>query len=219
MKILQQPAAAVIAAMVREVVPLSKRPVDVVYFGFYLINLFLITYCVDVEQSKHSCSSAIFSSSSRRTLSSSICLLRNTPLRLAVTHPTDPDTLLGPNGEESYPWWPPAPAVDVIRWYGRNFDPVLIARPAFWRMTIWIDSLFFGPFYIAAMYCLWHGHEWIREVSLLWSGSLIAIVCIILHEEFLGVHAATSKGSEIMVLLLNLPWLLFPAFNAGRMIA
>jgi len=38
--------------MAREVIPLSKRPFDVMYFVFYLINLFLITYCVDVEQSK-----------------------------------------------------------------------------------------------------------------------------------------------------------------------
>jgi len=143
----------------------------------------------------------------------------NSVVAIAVTHPSNPDNFKTSDGLESYPWWPPAPAVDVIRWYGRNFDPLLIARPPFWRMTIWIDSLFFGPFYIAAMYCLWHGHEWIREVSLLWSGALIAIVCIILHEEFLGEHAATTTGSDTMVLLLNLPWLIFPAVNAGRMIA
>ena len=49
-----------------------------------------------------------------------------------------------------YPLWPPAPLVDLVHWYGRTFDPLLMARPPFWRMTIWIDVLFFGPFYVAA---------------------------------------------------------------------
>ena len=46
------------------------------------------------------------------------------------------------SGDWEYPLWPPAFFVDIIHWYGRNFDPVLIARPVWWRMTIWIDSLF-----------------------------------------------------------------------------
>ena len=45
----------------------------------------------------------------------------------------------------TYPVWPPQWLVDLVHWYGKNFDPVLMARPAWWRATIWIDSLFFGP--------------------------------------------------------------------------
>jgi EXPERA (EXPanded EBP superfamily) len=52
----------------------------------------------------------------------------------------------------TYPLWPPPIAVDVIHWWGRTFDPVLLARPAWWKVTIWIDALFFGPFYIVAIY-------------------------------------------------------------------
>lgn len=51
-----------------------------------------------------------------------------------------------------YPVWPPRWLVDLVHWYGKNFDPVLMARPAWWRATIWIDSLFFGPFYLVAIY-------------------------------------------------------------------
>ncbi len=52
----------------------------------------------------------------------------------------------------TYPIWPPPAAVDIIHWWGRTFDPVLLARPAWWKVTIWIDALFFGPFYIVAIY-------------------------------------------------------------------
>src|SRR5512138_539557 len=45
-----------------------------------------------------------------------------------------------------YPIWPPRVVVDLVHWYGRSFDPLLMARPPFWRMTIWIDILVFGPF-------------------------------------------------------------------------
>ena len=51
-----------------------------------------------------------------------------------------------------YPIWPPPIAVDAIHCWGRTFDPVLLARPAWWKVTIWIDALFFGPFYIVAIY-------------------------------------------------------------------
>src|SRR5918911_507178 len=59
----------------------------------------------------------------------------------------------------TYPRWPPPPAVDLIHWWGRTFDPLLLARPAWWKVTIWIDSLFFGPFYLLAIYAYVKGQE------------------------------------------------------------
>ena len=40
-----------------------------------------------------------------------------------------------------YPVWPPKPFVDLIHWYGSNFDPPLMARPAWWRATIGFSTL------------------------------------------------------------------------------
>lgn len=54
-----------------------------------------------------------------------------------------------------YPLWLPAPLVDLVHWYGRNFDPVLMAGPMWWKMTIRIDVLFFGPFYTVALNLPW----------------------------------------------------------------
>ena len=112
-----------------------------------------------------------------------------------------------------YPVWPPAPLVDLVHWWGANHDPLQHARPPWWRATIWIDVLLFGPFYAAALYAWWKGREWIRNPSLIWCGLMFANVTIILFEELLGPHATPSRG---LVLLANAPWLLMPVATAAR---
>ena len=62
-------------------------------------------------------------------------------------------------GRFSYPLWPPRPLIDLVHWWGRTYDPLLLARPAFFRMTIWIDVLLFGPFYAAAVYAFVRGRQ------------------------------------------------------------
>ncbi|HEY8451223.1 MAG: emopamil-binding family protein [Micromonosporaceae bacterium] len=116
--------------------------------------------------------------------------------------------------EFEYPLWPPPPLVDLVHWYGSNHDPLLMARPPFWRMTIWIDALFFGPFYLFAMYAFVRGRDWIRVPALVWSGTMSANVLIILMEERFGQWAAPDFG---LVLALNAPWLLFPLAVIWRM--
>lgn len=111
----------------------------------------------------------------------------------------------------SYPVWPPAPLVDLVHWYGHKFDPLLLARPPFWQMTIWIDLVYFGPFYLAAIYAFVRSRAWIRVPALVWSGLMAANVLIILMEERYGVRATPHFG---VVFASNLPWLLM----AGAMI-
>lgn len=113
-----------------------------------------------------------------------------------------------------YPPWPPAPLVDLVHWYGRGFDPLLMARPPFWRMTIWIDVLFFGPFYLCALYAFTRARDWIRVPALLWSGTMTANVLIILMEERYGRFATDHFA---LVLALNAPWLLMPLAMVWRM--
>ncbi len=52
----------------------------------------------------------------------------------------------------TYPIWPPGPVIDAVHWWGYNFDPLLIARPVFFKVTIWLDNLLYGPFYLIAIY-------------------------------------------------------------------
>lgn len=163
------------AAQSRRPVPLSRRKLDWILLAFFAVNLFFITYFVDIEQ-------------------------------LMIANPA----------HFQYPLWPPKPFVDVVHSYGHKYDPLLLARPAFWRMTIWIDVLWNGPFYAFAIYAIGRGRDWIRVPALVWCGSMSAVVLIILAEEFNGVH---SSPHFAIVLALNLPWLLLPLATGIRMAA
>jgi hypothetical protein len=91
---------------------------------------------------------------------------------------------------------------------------LLMARPAFFRMTIWIDVIAFGPFYVFAIYAFIRGRDWIRVPALVWSGVMMTNVAIILFEEKNGIYATSHFG---MVLGANLPWFLLPIAVIIRM--
>jgi EXPERA (EXPanded EBP superfamily) len=134
---------------------------------------------------------------------------------LFITYVVDLEQLVIANPYHfSYPFWPPTPAVDAIHWWGRTFDPDLIAREAWWKMTIWIDNLLFGPFYVVAIYAYVKGKEWIRIPSIIYSSMLLTNVLIILGEEYAGTHATPHFP---VVFLANLPWLVFPLYIIYRM--
>jgi hypothetical protein len=114
----------------------------------------------------------------------------------------------------TYPLWPLPFMIDLVHWWGRNFDPLQWARPVWWKMTIWIDVILFGPFYAAGLFAFIKGKEWIRIPCFIWSGIMFANVTIIMGEEFFGPHAS---GSPLIVALANAPWFLFPFFIVWRM--
>jgi len=153
--------------------PLSKRPWDIAIIVFFCVNLFFITYIVDLEQ-----------------------------------------LVIADAEHFRYPLWPPAPMIDLVHWYGHHFDPVLIARPAWWRATIWIDALFFGPFYVVAIYAYARGKDWIRLISIVWASVMLTNVSIILFEEVCGEHASPQLPR---VFLSNAAWVIFPLIVLWRM--
>jgi hypothetical protein len=157
----------------RRPIPLRRRRLDIALVAFFVLNLVLITYLVDIEQ-------------------------------LVIDDPRDFD----------YPPWPPRAVVDLVHWWGFNFDPALIAREPWWRATIWIDQVFFGPFYVFAIYAYIKGREWIRIPSIIWGSVLITNVTIILFEEIAGEHASDALG---IVLFANASWVIFPLLTIGRM--
>ena len=152
--------------MHNKTIPFSQRRLDWIFVSFFLINLFFITYIVDIEQ-------------------------------LIIPDPS----------QFHQPLWPPASMVKLIHAYGSSFDPLLMARPQWWKMTIWLDVLFYGPFYALAIYAFVKGRDWVRIPAIFYSGMMFAGVFIILGEEFAGPHAAPNFP---FVLALNLLWLLTP---------
>ena len=113
-----------------------------------------------------------------------------------------------------YPIWPLPFFIDMVHWYGKTFDPLLIARPVWWKATIWLDSLFFGPYYLIATYAFIKGKEWIRVPSLVIMSVLFTNVFIILSEEIWGHTPAKNLP---LVILANAPWFLFPVFLIWKM--
>jgi hypothetical protein len=125
-----------------------------------------------------------------------------------VTYIVDLEALvIADPSDFEYPIWPPKPLVDLIHWYGETYDPLLLARPPFWQMTMWIDVIFFGPFYAFAIYAFIRGRDWIRIPALVWSGMMLSNVLIILMDEVYGVTPARNLA---FVLAVNAPWLLMP---------
>ncbi len=114
----------------------------------------------------------------------------------------------------SYPSWPPRAVVNLVHWYGNHWDPVLMHRPAFYRATIWVDVIAFGPFYAFAIYAFIRRRGWIRVPALVWSGVMMANVTMILFEERYGEFATAHFG---MVLAANACWFLFPVLMIARM--
>jgi hypothetical protein len=154
-------------------IPFRQRRLDWLFVGFFIINLFFITYVVDLEQ-------------------------------LVIDNPF----------QYQQPAWPPPVMLKVIHSYGTTFDPLLMARPVWWKQTIWLDVVFYGPFYAFAIYAFLRGREWIRIPALFYSGMMFADVFIILGEEIAGPHATPHLG---IIMALNLPWLLIPLILTARL--
>src|SRR5512143_73269 len=94
---------------------------------------------------------------------------------LFITYIVDIEQLIIPDPSHfQQPPWPPAAMINMVHWYGNAFDPLLMARPVWWKMTIWLDVLFYGPFYVFAVYAFVKGRDWIRIPAIFYSGMLFA---------------------------------------------
>jgi hypothetical protein len=113
----------------------------------------------------------------------------------------------------TYPLWPPRPFVDLVHYWGNHFDPLLMARPPWWRATIWLDALLFGPFYALAIWAICKGKDWIRVPAIFWAGVMFANVSIIMFEELVGPYRSPAP---LVVTMANLPWWTLPFLVAWR---
>jgi len=134
---------------------------------------------------------------------------------LVITYMVDLEQLvIADPSRFTYPPWPPRFMVDLVHWWGRNFDPVLLARPVWWKVTIWIDALFFGPFYVVALYAYTRGRDWIRIPGIVYASVMLTVVSVILGEEIFGEHASPHLPA---VLAANAPWVGFPLWILVRL--
>ena len=111
------------------------------------------------------------------------------------------------------PLWPPSFMIQLAHWWERQFDPLLWARPVWYKATIWIDLLLFGPFYAAAVWAFTRGREWIRVPAIIWASVMMTNVTIILSEEIWGPAASPKLWA---VLSANASWFIFPILVIAR---
>ncbi len=111
------------------------------------------------------------------------------------------------------PIWPPERLLALVHWWEKTFDPLLLARPAWYRATIWLDVLVFGPYYALAIYAFARGRDWIRIPTVVWAAMLSTNVFIILFDELLGTHATPAPA---VVVAANAPWLIVPWIAVRR---
>jgi hypothetical protein len=134
---------------------------------------------------------------------------------LFITYMVDLEQLVIPDPAHfTYPAWPPRFMVDLVHWWGRTYDPLVLARPVWWKMTIWIDALAFGPFYAVAIYAFFRGRAWIRLPAIMWASCMLTEVTVIMGEETFGPHRSPQLG---VVWLANAGWILFPLLVLLRM--
>jgi hypothetical protein len=107
----------------------------------------------------------------------------------------------------TYPLWPPGPVVDAVHWWGSSFDPLVMARPTWWKMTIWIDVLLFGPFYAVAVYVFLTRRGWPRVIPICWAAAMLTVVTVIMGEEVAGPHRTPHLA---VVALANAAWVAVP---------
>lgn len=134
---------------------------------------------------------------------------------LFITYFFDLEQIVIPNVHHfTYPAWPPPFLVNLSHWWGRTFDPLLMARPVWWRATIWMDCVLFGPFYLVAVYAFVKGKNWIRLPAVIYSTIMVTNVSIILSEEAWGPHASPAL---LAVIGANASWVIFPVLIVIRM--
>jgi hypothetical protein len=134
---------------------------------------------------------------------------------LCVSYLIDTEQLVIANPAHfSYPLWPPRPVIDAVHWWGSHFDPLLMARPVFFKVTIWLDNLLYGPFYLIATYAYIKGREWIRLPSIIYAVAMIEGVLIILSEEAFGVYRSPHLA---IVIAANASWIIVPLIILVRM--
>ncbi len=114
------------------------------------------------------------------------------------------------------PAWPPRFCIDIIHWWEKTFDPLMWARPAWYRAIVWMDELAFGPFYAVALYAFWRGRDWIRIPGIIWGAMMFTHVFILLFEELKGVHASPHP---VVVILANAAWLVAPLVVGWRVLS
>lgn len=92
------------------------------------------------------------------------------------------------------PWWPPAPCVRAIHWWGHTADRLVLARPVWFQAGIWLEIVVQAPFYALAIFAFVQRRSWIRIPAIIYSTVLLTIMPMVMAEQYFGEHRTDQPG-------------------------
>lgn len=139
-------------------------------------------------------------------------------IALVVVYTMDCEQVTIANYEEykltkQLPFWPPKFVVEASHWWGENFDPLLLERPYWFKAAVWIDVIYFGPYYLCAIYAFIVGREWIRAPSIIFASIICTNLSVIFYEHVFG-HAI--QPNMPVLVLVYIAWLAVPLLVLWR---
>eukprot|EP01105_Mastigella_eilhardi_P016868 TRINITY_DN3863_c0_g1_i1.p1 TRINITY_DN3863_c0_g1~~TRINITY_DN3863_c0_g1_i1.p1 ORF type:complete len:246 (+),score=70.22 TRINITY_DN3863_c0_g1_i1:34-738(+) len=109
---------------------------------------------------------------------------------------------------EQYPVWPPRVLVDALhKSWVRPYDPMLAARPVWYKTLMCWEVLFFGPYYIAVLIATLTKGNWIRMPTVIYSSVMLTKMSILISEEIFGEHKSPRPD---LIAAVHLPYVLLP---------
>mmetsp|Transcript_11388 Transcript_11388/g.18534 ORF Transcript_11388/g.18534 Transcript_11388/m.18534 type:complete len:168 (+) Transcript_11388:161-664(+) len=96
-----------------------------------------------------------------------------------------------------------------------QWDPLFTAPPDWLKVMCYIEVFIFGPLYALSAYGLQYRCKWLPYVTLPFSGALFYSTVVYFVMEFAYPEPGTNL---MMVLIVNIPWSIFPVLLAYRVI-
>lgn len=106
------------------------------------------------------------------------------------------------------PLWPPEVCARAVQWWGRQADALVLARPVWFQVAIWLEIFVQVPFYLLGIFAFVRRLDWIRIPAIVYSTVLFTIMPIVLGEQYYGEHA-TKK--PLLVTAVYAAYVIMPA--------
>ena len=95
------------------------------------------------------------------------------------------------------------------------WDPLFVRPPSWLQVMCVIEVVVFGPLYAITAYGLQKKAKWLPAVALPFCGALFYSTIVYFAMEFIFMEPGTNV---VMVLLVNIPWSIFPVLLSWRVI-
>lgn len=106
--------------------------------------------------------------------------------------------------------WPPRVLVDALhKYWAPNFDNLVTARPVFYKTYMWMEVLFFGPFYLVAAAAILRKRDWVRIPCIIYASFMMCKIVVLMAE---GTFGQWRSPNPLVYDLAHSVYLVVPAW-------